>query len=98
MGDKSTSVGVKYKSTIDGWHVFSSEELPGLYVASQDAELAYNDVATAIEKLLWLDEGVKFQIRPEVPFVQFLAMLRRAAHPAQRFLTEQRYTVLAEAA
>lgn len=97
MGDKTSSVQVKYKHTLDGWHVFNSDELPGLYVASQDAEAAYNDVATAIEKLLLLDEGVKCKIRPEVPFSQFLAFLRSAGHPVQKFLSQQRYTVLSEA-
>lgn len=98
MGDKISSVGVRYKATFDGWHVFTSSELPGLYVASHDAETAYNDVAPSIEMLLRLDEGVECTIRPELPFQQFVSMLRKANHPAHRFLSEQRYAILAKAA
>lgn len=96
MGDNISSVGVRYKATFDGWHVFTSDELPGLYVASNDAETAYNDVAPSIEKLLLLDEGVECTIRPELPFAAFVSMLRHADHPAHRFLTEQRYAILAK--
>lgn len=98
MGDTSTSIQVKYRHMLDGWHVFTSDELPGLYVASKDAELAYHDVATAIEKLLLLDEGIKCKTRLEVPFGQFLGMLRQAQKPHRAFVTDQRYTVFAEAA
>lgn len=97
MGDKISSVGVRYKSTLDGWHVFTSDELPGLYVASQDAETAYNDVAPSIETLLSLDEGIDCCIRPEVPFAQFVSMLKTHI-PAHRFLSEQRYAILPKAA
>ena len=98
MGDKISSVGVRYKYTFDGWHVFTSDELPGLYVASHEAETAYNDVGPSIEKLLLLDEGVECTIRPEVPFSEFVAMIRTDNPPAHRYLTEQRYAILPKAA
>lgn len=98
MGDKISSVAVRYKYTLDGWHVFTADELPGLYVASQDAETAYNDVAPSIEMLLLLDEGVECTIRPELPFSAFVSMLRHTDQPAHRFLTEQRYAILPKAA
>lgn len=97
MGDNISSVAVRYKATFDGWHVFTSNDLPGLYVASTDAETAYNDVGPSIEKLLKLDLGLEATIRPELPFEQFVAVVRKTA-PAHRFLTQQRYAILAKAA
>lgn len=58
MTPAKTSICVNYKYA-EEWHVFSSEDLPGLYIASKSAEAAYKDVAPAIEKLLELNENVK---------------------------------------
>jgi hypothetical protein len=66
-----TSICVNYKFA-EQWHVFSSDDLPGLYVASRDAERAYKDVGAAIEKLLRLNEGIACRARPELSFQQFL--------------------------
>lgn len=41
----------------DGWHVFTSEAMPGLLVASQNLETAALDVAPSIMKLMELDTG-----------------------------------------
>lgn len=66
-----TSICAHYKS-VDGWHVFYSDELPGLYVASKDAEAAFMDVAPAIEKLLHLDEGIQCRAFPLMSLQDFL--------------------------
>lgn len=50
---KSINVRHKYAG---GWHVFFSEELPGLYVASQDYKIALDDVGPAITKLIELND------------------------------------------
>lgn len=68
---KIANLSVEYKN-VDGWHVFSSDELPGLYVASQDAETAYNDVAVAIEKLIELNIGVSCKAIALQPVSDFL--------------------------
>lgn len=62
-----TDVQTKYKSS-EGWHVFYSDELPGLYVANKDIERAYNDVGPCIEMLLKLDKGIECKVSPELPF------------------------------
>lgn len=67
-----TSIEVDYKFAED-WHVFSSEALPGLYVASRNAETAYSDVPVAIQKLLFLDEGLDCVVKPEQSFREFIA-------------------------
>jgi len=45
---------VEYEN-VDGWYIFSSNDLIGLYVASKQLEVALNDVAPAIEKLVLLN-------------------------------------------
>lgn len=66
-----TSIRVDYKH-VDGWHVFSSEKLPGLYVASKDAREAYEDIAPALEKLLLLNAGLQCRVTAELPFADFV--------------------------
>ena len=68
-----TSISVEYKN-VDGWHVFSSMDIAGLYVASPDQELAYNDVAFAIEKLLKLNMGIDCKVIPELSVSEFFRM------------------------
>ena len=53
--------------------MFKSPDLPGLYVASPDLAVAYEDVARSIEALLELDEGIRCTVVPELPLEQFLA-------------------------
>lgn len=72
-----SSICARYKA-VDGWHVFQSDELPGLYVASKDAQAAYNDVGPCIELLLKLDEGIHCTVVPEVPFRDFLRAVSSA--------------------
>ena len=70
-----TSISTTYR-TVEGWHVFVSDDLPGLYVASKDLQSAYDDVVRSIQSLLKLDEDVDCEVFPEVPLDEFLAMLR----------------------
>ena len=70
-----TSIVTTYRAE-DGWHVFVSDDLPGLYVASKDLYSAYHDVAPSIQALLKLDEGVDCTVAPEVSLQDFLAMVR----------------------
>ena len=71
-----TSICARYKH-IDGWHIFQSGDLPGMYVASRDAERAYNDIAPSIELLVQLDEGVTCKAIPEMSFREFIAATKQ---------------------
>ena len=48
----------------DGYHVLTSREVDGLYVASKDAAKAHAGVAPAIEQLLAANEGVVCRVEP----------------------------------
>jgi hypothetical protein len=97
-----TSIQVNYKS-VEGWHIFTSEELPGLYVASTNAKKAYDDVAIAIQMLMRLDSGIRCRVVPEVPLSAILkgSSARRAptvrartgARPVPAALYSRRYVV-----
>lgn len=98
---KITSILVDYKH-VDGWHVFSSADMAGLYVASKRAELAFNDVPLAIKKLVKLNSGVDCTVTAELSYFQFLSLVRnnkpnRAApqEDAPLWLETQRYALCA---
>lgn len=91
-----TSILVRHERR-DDWHVFSSDELPGLLVASQNPELAFNDVAPAIQQLLLLDRKIKCSVESEMTFREFLDAAEQGT-PKQRPapLPEHRFAVLAQ--
>lgn len=92
-----TSICVRY-TYIDGWHVFKSDDLPGLYIANKEAEKSFNDVANAIEKLIFLDEGIKCQVQAEMTFEEFIDVVkdsaREIAHASKPVkMSDKRYLV-----
>ena len=66
MPSISTQVGVQRKAK-DGWYVYTSPQLPGLYVASKDDHKAYSDVLLSIKQLMKLDHGWDVEVRHTVP-------------------------------
>jgi hypothetical protein len=65
-----TIVNVEYKHR-DGWHVFTSPDLHGLYIASQDPKAAYDDVPVAIQALIELDYSCRCTVTRALPFEEF---------------------------
>lgn len=63
-------VCIEYKN-VDGVHVFTSEDLPGLYIASKDDEAAYRDVAEGIKLLVRLDYGMECEVSPAMTPEEF---------------------------
>jgi hypothetical protein len=90
-----TSIRVDYKH-VDGWHVFSSDKIAGLYVASPDPKRAYEDVAVALEKLLRLNLGIECKVAAEVPFNEFVKGKAKEEEPQPvTHLASHRYAVYA---
>lgn len=76
MPDSSIStVTVDYR-VVDGWHVFTSADVRGLYVANENQEAAFNAVGPTIETLLQLNENVRVEVRAATTFARFLEQLR----------------------
>ena len=65
-----TTVNVQYKHR-DGWHVFNSPDVHGLYVASKDARAAYDVVPVAIRMLMELDYSCDCTVTRAMPFEEF---------------------------
>ena len=62
---------------IEGYHVFTSDDVYGLYVASRDAREAFSNLAPAIELLVKLNEDINCVVEPAVSFREFLESVRK---------------------
>ncbi len=51
MSVDSAFIDVEYRN-LDGYHVFTSDDVYGLYVANKDARQAFDGVALALSELL----------------------------------------------
>lgn len=76
-----TAICVRYKE-VDGWHVFHSDDVAGLYVASPDPERAYQDVGPAIEMLMKLNMDIDCKAAPALEFEEFVATLKSGGDSA----------------
>lgn len=57
---------------VEGWHVFTSSQIRGLYVSNPDQQLAFEAIGPAIEKLLAENEHVHVAVRPALTIDAFL--------------------------
>lgn len=96
-----TSILATYKS-VDGWHVFQADDMPGLYVASKDPVKAFNDVALSIKTLVKLDTGVECTVTPERSVKEFIASIKahepKTEEPEPIVLSNKRFAVSGVAA
>ncbi len=70
-----STITVDYR-VVDGWHVFTSADVRGLYVANEEQEAAFSAVGPTIETLLQLNEDVHVEVRPATTFARFLEQLK----------------------
>ncbi len=70
----------------DGWHKFTSSQIPGLYliVESRDLEQAYDDIPRAIEELIFVDSGKRVTVRPEKTYSDYYKTLPDSHRPIIR--------------
>ena len=61
--------------TREGWHLFTSDQMDGLFVASPDLETAFEDVPNAVSMLLKLDHDFDCVVQPKLDFESFRALL-----------------------
>ena len=82
---KQTTFTVKYREK-DGYHLFTSEDVRGLFVGGSDCEEAFLEVAGAIELLMRVNYNVDCKVEPEQTPEEFLkgrdaALLPAASRP-----------------
>lgn len=78
MADGISAEVVVTRKVREGWYVYTCKELPGLFVASQDDEVAYNDVPKSIHLLLQLDYGIDCVVSHKVEYDEFLRQMSLA--------------------
>src|SRR5260370_120274 len=71
------AISVRYRF-VDGYHVFTSQDVRGLYVASKDPRKAYDDVADVLHELVSRQSGVDVEIVPTLTFEEWLGRRRKA--------------------
>lgn len=76
------TVDVDY-SYRDGFHIFTSADIKGLYVAHRDAEAAFNGVAKAIALLLRLNEAIECKVEPSASLEDFIKMAKQATRGSE---------------
>jgi hypothetical protein len=80
-----STINVRYKF-LDGYHVFTSRDVRGLYVASRDPEKAFNSVGPILSELLQYRMSAPVVVEPAVDLEEFYAgnMSKVEAAPAGR--------------
>ena len=63
MAELAAAIRVNYRF-VDGYHIYTSEDVYGLYVANRDATKAYAAVGPSLEKLIQLNEGITCRVEP----------------------------------
>lgn len=66
-----TTVRVHYKHQA-GWHVFTSPDVPGLYVTSQNPVVAYDDVPVALKALMDMDYSCEWEVTRAESYEEFV--------------------------
>lgn len=95
-GSMLTTIRVDY-SHRDGFHIYSSVDVSGLYAASRDADRAFADVADAIALLLRLNEGISIVAEPAAHYRKFIEIAKTGeavSHPQHTPTSASRRYVL----
>lgn len=81
---QTTAIRVTYRF-IDGLHVYTSDDVYGLYVANRDPRRAYDAVAPSLQRLISLNEGMDCAIEPALTYSELLQVTH---HPDEPLLPE----------
>ena len=60
----------------EDFHIFTSADVPGLYVASKDAEEAFKDLPASIELLAKLNDEVDCSVQPVLSYAEFVETMK----------------------
>ena len=71
----------------EGWHTFTSEHIPGLFLTVHEANLeaAFYDIPKAIEALIFADYKRRVQVRPEITYDEYLVTLPPSHKPTRKY-------------
>ena len=77
------AIAVSYRF-IDGYHVYTSSDVYGLYVSNRDARAAYDAVGPSLERLIKLNEGIDCRVEPVMTFSELIRAMRHPGEPIVR--------------
>ncbi len=80
----------------DGWHIFTTKDIFGLFVARRDRVKAYNEVPKALNKLARLNEGTAGGYFLAQSADEFFNDIDRQADKKPRATASKRYSVRVE--
>ncbi len=84
---------------VSGYHIFTSKDVRGLYVASKDAKRAFDSVGPILQELVSRKLGSPCEIEPTMTFEQFIAYVdARRLMPAAPVLGNREFVVRRAAA
>ena len=78
MTDNFSTEVVVMRKAQDGWFVYTCADLPGLYVAHRNDQVAYNDLPEAIRLLVKLNEGIDCAVSHAVPYSEFVRRMHNS--------------------
>ena len=94
------TISVKYEFIKDH-HIFTSKDVPGMLVVSEDPKEAYNSVKESMEILLWHNKKIKVEVTALLSFEEFLSLQRRqnkTEHDEYPILSNRQYLAAAAVA
>ena len=86
--DSAVEITVTYR-TDGNWHLFTSDQIDGLCVASPNLEMAFEDVPVAVRELLKLDHDVTCKVSWNLTYMGFLRELHRFATTDQQDIAKK---------
>lgn len=67
--DIPTTIKVEYRN-VDGYHIYTSKDVYGLYIADKNPETAFENVSGALEFLIQENYGIECNVEPAQTFEQ----------------------------
>lgn len=86
-------VAITYEQK-DGWHLFTCDRMKGLFVASPDLRMAYDDVPTAVRDLLKLDCNVECDVEWKLTYAGFRQSLNSSELTHREDIVERARTAV----
>jgi len=71
----------------EGWHTFTSDQIPGLFLAGeqQDLEELYEEIPILIECLTRHDFGHQVEVTPAQTYLDYAASLPASHQPVKHY-------------
>jgi hypothetical protein len=94
MAALTAAIRVNYRF-IDGYHIYTSDDVYGLYVANRDPARAYAAVAPSLEKLIQLNERISCRVEPVLTFSELVRSARNPELPVLHEITSRSFVARA---